>query len=125
MRIVATLAGIVSVALLAPPAHAHHSYAMYDGSIYRVFTGVIVRVVPNAAHFEMHFVPLNDARDALVRGALSRVKATRPRVEKPDTADVELLRRSTGYSDQYTAHGDIDRLLFHGHRRRVVGKIAH
>jgi len=40
---------------------------MYDGSVYRVFTGVIVRVVPNAAHFEMHFVPLNDKRDALVR----------------------------------------------------------
>ena len=35
--------------------------------MYRVFTGVIVRVVPNAAHFEMHFVPLNDERDALVR----------------------------------------------------------
>ena len=40
---------------------------MYDGSIYRVFTGVIVRVVPNAAHFEMHFVPLNEERTALVR----------------------------------------------------------
>jgi hypothetical protein len=40
---------------------------MYDGSVYRVFTGVIVRVVPNAAHFEFHFVPLNEKRDALVR----------------------------------------------------------
>jgi uncharacterized protein DUF6152 len=49
------------------PAAAHHSYAMYDGSVYKVFTGVIVRIVPNAAHFEMHFVPLNEARDALVR----------------------------------------------------------
>ena len=51
----------------AVPASAHHSYAMYDGSIYKVFTGVIVRIVPNAAHFEMHFVPLNETRDALVR----------------------------------------------------------
>ena len=49
------------------PAGAHHSYAMYDGSVYKVFTGVIVRIVPNAAHFEMHFVPLNETRDALVR----------------------------------------------------------
>ena len=40
---------------------------MYDGTVYRVFTGVIVRVIPNAAHFEMHFVPLNDDRNALVR----------------------------------------------------------
>jgi hypothetical protein len=42
---------------------------MYDASIYKVFTGVMVRVVPNAAHFEMHFVPLNEQRDALVRDA--------------------------------------------------------
>jgi len=40
---------------------------MYDGSVYRVFTGVIVRVIPSGAHFEMHFVPLNEARSALVR----------------------------------------------------------
>ena len=55
------------VVLLAPSLQAHHSYAMYDGTRYRVFTGVIVRIVPNAAHFEMHFVPLNEQRDALVR----------------------------------------------------------
>ena len=62
--------GLVAIAcatLLASRAHAHHSYAMYDGSVYRVFTGVMVRVIPNAAHFEMHFVPLNEQRDALVR----------------------------------------------------------
>ena len=67
MRIAATLVALVSVALLAPRTEAHHSYAMYDGSVYRVFTGVIVRIVPNAAHFEMHFVPLNEQRDALMR----------------------------------------------------------
>ena len=66
-RIVATFGAVVSVGLLASPAHAHHSYAMYDGSVYRVFTGVVVRVIPNAAHFEMHFVPLNHERNALVR----------------------------------------------------------
>ena len=59
--------GAAWMALLAPAADAHHSYAMYDGSVYRVFTGVIVRIIPNAAHFEMHFVPLNEQRDALVR----------------------------------------------------------
>ena len=62
-----TLAGVVALGLAAASARAHHSYAMYDGSIYRVFTGVMVRVVPNAAHFEMHFVPLNEERTALVR----------------------------------------------------------
>src|SRR5205823_9454708 len=66
-RMAALLVVILSVMVLAPPANAHHSYAMYDGSVYRVFTGVIVRVIPNAAHFEFHFVPLNEKRDALVR----------------------------------------------------------
>ena len=63
----AIVIGAAWIALLAPVADAHHSYAMYDGSVYRVFTGVIVRIIPNAAHFEMHFVPLNEQRDALVR----------------------------------------------------------
>jgi len=63
----AALGVALAASLLAGTATAHHSYAMYDGSIYKVFTGVIVRVVPNAAHFEMHFVPLNEERNALVR----------------------------------------------------------
>src|SRR6188472_812668 len=67
MRNVVTVVTMLSLILLAPSANAHHSYAMYDGSVYRVFTGVIVRVVANAAHFELHFVPLNEKRDALVR----------------------------------------------------------
>ena len=66
-RGLAVLAGASTLCLAAGSAGAHHSYAMYDGSIYKVFTGVIVRIVPNAAHFEMHFVPLNETRDALVR----------------------------------------------------------
>lgn len=61
------LGGGLALGLLPGVASAHHSYAMYDGSIYKVFTGVVVRIVPNAAHFEIHFVPLNDERNALVR----------------------------------------------------------
>jgi hypothetical protein len=57
----------LALGLLPGAASTHHSYAMYDGSIYKVFTGVVVRIVPNAAHFEIHFVPLNDERNALVR----------------------------------------------------------
>src|SRR5207247_10234462 len=66
-RMLAMFAVILSVGLLTLSADAHHSYAMYDGSVYRVFTGVIVRVIPNAAHFEFHFVPLNEKPDALLR----------------------------------------------------------
>jgi hypothetical protein len=64
---VSAVLGLGPAGLPAPAAAAHHSYAMYDGTTYRVFTGVIVRIVPNAAHFEMHFVPLNEERNALVR----------------------------------------------------------
>lgn len=63
---------VIAVAALllgfsTPSADAHHSYAMYDATIYRVFTGVMVRIIPNAAHFEMHFVELNEQRDGLLR----------------------------------------------------------
>jgi hypothetical protein len=66
-QMVTVLVLILSVGFLAPSADAHHSYAMYDGTTFRVFTGVMVRIVPNAAHFEMHMVPLNENRDALVK----------------------------------------------------------
>lgn len=66
-RLAATCGLVVSAGVMTAPVNAHHSYAMYDGSVYKVFTGVMVRVVPNAAHFEMHFVPLNEERTALVR----------------------------------------------------------
>ncbi len=65
--VVGLLAGACALGIVATAANAHHSYAMYDGSVYRVFTGVMVRVVPNAAHFEMHLVPLNAERKALQR----------------------------------------------------------
>src|SRR6266850_5151576 len=83
-RMVAILVVILSVGLLTPPADGHHSYAMYDGSVYRVFTGVIVRVIPNAAHFEFHFVPLNEKRDALVRDEKGEPLVTRSEEHTPE-----------------------------------------
>lgn len=54
---------------LAASANAHHSFAMYDVKTIYNFTGVVTRVVPNSAHLIIHFVPLNDARDSVVRDA--------------------------------------------------------
>ena len=48
---------------------AHHSYAMYDRSVIYVFTGVVESINPDASHLQINFVPLNEARDALVRYA--------------------------------------------------------
>jgi len=58
----ATIAGLASATALA-----HHSFAMYDQSIKYVFTGVVERINPDAAHLQIAFVPLNEKRDALVR----------------------------------------------------------
>ena len=48
---------------------AHHSFSMYDRSIKYVFTGVVESINPDASHLQINFVPLNEARDALIRDA--------------------------------------------------------
>ena len=63
-----TLAAAVA-ALTTARLSAHHSFAMYDQSITYVFTGVVERINPDAAHLQIAFVPLNEKRDALVRDA--------------------------------------------------------
>jgi hypothetical protein len=51
----------------AAPVVAHHSFAMYDRSKVYVLTGVVANLNPDPSHLQIVFVPLNDARDALVR----------------------------------------------------------
>jgi hypothetical protein len=46
---------------------AHHSFAMYDRTVTYVFTGVVDRIIPDGAHMQIVFVPLNEERKALVR----------------------------------------------------------
>ena len=48
-------------------AQAHHSFAMYDRNEVYVFTGVVDSINPDASHLQINFVPLNEARDALMR----------------------------------------------------------
>jgi len=62
---------LCSVAAAVPAARllAHHSFAMYDRSITYTFTGVVDSINPDPAHLQIVFVPLNEARDALVRNA--------------------------------------------------------
>lgn len=40
---------------------------MYDQTKTYVMTGVVLRVDPNPNHLQIFFVPLNDARDKLIR----------------------------------------------------------
>jgi hypothetical protein len=64
------LGGIAALGLTvgaAVPTNAHHSFAMFDGSQYRVFTGVVVRINPDANHLQIFFAPLDDERKSVVR----------------------------------------------------------
>jgi hypothetical protein len=53
--------------LLVMPASAHHSCAMYDTSKVYNLTGVVTRILPNTSHLEIYMVPLNEARDTIIR----------------------------------------------------------
>jgi hypothetical protein len=57
----------VSVFVFAVGALAHHSFAMYDQNKTYVMTGVVVRVDPNPNHLQIFFVPLNEAREKIIR----------------------------------------------------------
>lgn len=59
--------GAASVLGLTVPAQSHHSFAMFDGSQIRVFTGVVVRINPDANHLQIFFAPLNEERTAVIR----------------------------------------------------------
>lgn len=55
------------VAMLAVPAQGHHSFAMYDTRVMKVFTGVVTRVDPNPNHLQIFFAPMNEERKNVLR----------------------------------------------------------
>ena len=46
---------VAALALQSAPAHAHHSFAMYDRSITKTFTGRLIRFIPGANHAQLIF----------------------------------------------------------------------
>lgn len=66
--------GILGVALaaalgLAAPIRAHHSFAMYDLRITKIFTGVVTRVDPSVNHLQIFFAPMNEEHTNVERDA--------------------------------------------------------
>jgi hypothetical protein len=55
--------------MLAPASEAHHSFAMYDLQITKVFTGVVSRVNPAPNHLQIFFAPMNEQRKNVERDA--------------------------------------------------------
>ena len=65
-----TLAAALGAAvMLAAPVQAHHSFAMYDLSKTKVFTGVVTRIDPAPNHLAIFFAPMNAERKNVERDA--------------------------------------------------------
>ena len=62
-------AAVAATFVFAVPALAHHSFAIFDGEVTRVFTGVVTRVNPDANHLQIFFAPMNGERKNVERGA--------------------------------------------------------
>lgn len=56
-----------SLALLAAPALAHHSFAMYDMTQTKSATGKLIRFVPGANHAQLHFELLDAEGKTIVK----------------------------------------------------------
>lgn len=61
------LAGILMTGAIVAPVQAHHSFAMFDSSVERVFTGVVVRVNPDVNHLQLFFAEMNEERTNVIR----------------------------------------------------------
>src|SRR5438105_5904439 len=57
-QLIIAVGAIISLALFITPAMAHHSFAMYDQTKTVTLKGIATRVVAQANHAELHFVPL-------------------------------------------------------------------
>jgi hypothetical protein len=60
------LSATALVAAVAPAA-AHHSFAIFDAARTLVFTGVVVRVNPDANHLQIFFAVMNPERTNVLR----------------------------------------------------------
>jgi hypothetical protein len=64
-----SLVVLMTASAVTSLAHSHHSFSLYNGTQTVVYTGVVVRVNPDANHMQIFFAPLNDQRNAVIRGA--------------------------------------------------------
>jgi hypothetical protein len=63
-------AGLSALGVLAvAPVSAHHSFALYNNEVTKVYTGVVTRVNPDANHLQIFFAPMNAERTNVERSA--------------------------------------------------------
>jgi hypothetical protein len=63
------LALFAAVGLVAMPVQGHHSFAMYDLQVTKVFTGVVTRINPAPNHLQISFAPMVAERNDVERDA--------------------------------------------------------
>ena len=59
-RLVVGSAAVLATGVVAAPASAHHSFAMYDQSQSLTFTGRVTRFIPGANHAQILFDHVDD-----------------------------------------------------------------
>ncbi len=65
----ATVCAALLAGFASTPAFAHHSFAMYDTTLVKVFTGVVVRIDPAPNHLQIFFAPMLEDRKNVMRDA--------------------------------------------------------
>lgn len=60
-------AALTGAVLTAVPVQAHHSFAMYNADVMKVFTGVVTRVDPAPNHLQIFFAEMNEERTNVKR----------------------------------------------------------
>ena len=58
----------VAVLMLAMPAFAHHSFAMYDQTVTKTLSGKLTRYVPGANHAQLLFVVVDNDGNPVMKG---------------------------------------------------------
>jgi hypothetical protein len=61
------MTAVIFGAAAALPAWSHHSFALYNADVVKVFTGVVTRVNPDANHLQIFFAPMNEERKNVLR----------------------------------------------------------
>lgn len=105
------------LALLAAPALAHHSFAMYDMTQTKSATGRLIRFIPGANHAQLHF-ELIDAEGRTV------MKDGKPSVMGVEMASAAQLARQGVTVDEFPL-GTIITVAYHPLRDgRPLGALA-
>jgi hypothetical protein len=105
------------VAMLAAPALAHHSFAMYDMTQTKSATGRLIRFIPGANHAQLHFEVI-DATGTTV------MKDGKPSVMGVETASAAQLARRGVTVDEFPL-GTVITVAYHPLRDgRPLGALA-